>query len=144
MTVLLLAGILKSIDVVPFLKSLMTWRLLPAHVLPVIAVVVPAMEIAVALGWFLSVHRKAMSLVAILMLIGFSAVYISHVLSVGVPDCACVGIRSYLESQVLEVMANVCRNLILISALLFGYFGYRPAGESHERVSDRFGDLGNV
>ena len=110
MAVLLSAGLLKGADVASFIKSLTTWRLLPNHIVPFIAMALPAIEIAIGLAWFLNLRRRLMALCALGLVLGFTMLYVVHVVLVGAPDCGCLGLlRVHRESTAQIVVSTNVR-----------------------------------
>lgn len=125
--VIALAGILKLSDIEGFHQTLSGWTILPEPVVPLLAVVVPGVEVALAAMWLMPRSRRLAVAVSICFLVTVSGVaVIQHVLY-GYVDCGCFGRRSQAESAREGLAWLLGRNIAMIGILLAAFSGRRRA-----------------
>lgn len=125
--VIALAGILKLSDIEGFRQALSGWTILPESVVPLLSVVVPGVEVALAAMWLMPRSRKLAVAVSICFLVTVSgAAVIQHVLY-GYVDCGCFGRRSQAESAREGLAWLLGRNIAMIGILLAAFSCRRRA-----------------
>lgn len=132
MAVLLAAGALKGLDAPSFLESIRTWQLIPAAAAPYLAIVLPAVELAIGLSWFLSIQRRLAAIAALTLLSAFTCAYLGHVVFATAPDCGCLGLLKLHHESRSQILLLTLRNSILIAALIIGLILNRPIGVSDD------------
>lgn len=130
MLVLLIAGLLKAYDVAEFASALRTWTLFPKWLPLFLAPVVPALEIAVALGWFLRVRPRLAIASAAALLALFTGVYVLHLSMGEAPKCGCLGLIKAFQDSKHEATALITRNGVLLAILIIGARILNLPGES--------------
>ncbi len=92
--VLGVAGLLKLVDLGPFVDGLRAWSIFPAWSHRVIALLVPAVELSAGLAWFLASRRRTACAVAGVLYVSFGIVHAAQ-WNAGVhPQCNCMGVLS--------------------------------------------------
>lgn len=128
MIVLFVAGGLKALDVARFQEAVQTWPLVPHGLSYSLALAIANIEIAIALGWFLGLYRRAAIGAAVLGLVVSIAVFAAFIGSSEAPDCGCFGILTRYYTQVQTAEHVVVRNAVFLAALLAGTaLAYFPA-----------------
>lgn len=116
--VVLIAGMLKAADVVSFASALSSWEWIPARAAGAIAIIVPTIEVGLAVAWFLNVNRVGATRAMLVLIIVFSVAYAAHLLLVGAPECGCLGrLEQYIAIRHAEVFV-LGRNGILCVLLM--------------------------
>lgn len=119
MLFLLIAAASKLLDLPEFQRSLDTWSFVPPRVRPVAALFVPALELIVSLGWFLSARRQRFALAATIMLTVFTIAYLLHWLWIEKPTCNCLGIITRYLGDRESTAFFLIRNAALLAILVF-------------------------
>lgn len=114
------AGLLKAADLESFEAALRGWFLVPGLVRGAAAFVVPALEIGLALAWFLAVRRRLMGLLVVGLLASFSGLYGLHLALGEAPDCGCFGTLVAFERGRDQAWWLFVRNGVLAGLVLIG------------------------
>lgn len=132
MLFLLIAAASKLLDLPEFQRSLDTWSFVPPRIRPVAALCIPALELAVSLGWFLSARRQRFALAAAILLTVFTTAYMLHWIWIEKPSCNCLGIITrYLgdrESTAFFLFRNAGLLAILVFSLILNRRNPTPIG----------------
>lgn len=120
MLVLLLAGALKSIDIIQFQHAVKTWPLVPEWASFSVALGVANLEMAVALGWLLKLMPRVAFVTAASGLLVSIAVFVTYIGATDAPDCGCFGLLSAYYGQIETAEGIVLRNAIFLLVLLGG------------------------
>lgn len=108
------SGFLKLFSFTEFQNSLYTWKLLPSWTID-FAVVIPAIELSLALMFFLSVKRFfALASLGVLLLM-FTILYSIHLIFSEKPSCACMGPISEYVRQTGTAIEYLTRNIVLLT-----------------------------
>lgn len=136
MGIFLCAGILKAIDVPHFADTLATWRYIPQSLVPLLAYLVPMLEIALALSWFLRLYPRVAVIGVQSLLVLFSTVYLFHTRDPGPPpDCGCLGRIVRYELQQSAILSLAGRNAGLFLMLLAGAWFSGTFSRASSRLS---------
>ncbi|MFT7536143.1 MAG: hypothetical protein ACI85K_002097 [Hyphomicrobiaceae bacterium] len=118
---ILYAGVAKAIQVDEFQASLASWVFLPEMLRAAVALVVPALEVTVALRWFaLGQKRYDFTWAPLLLMSTFTAAYLVHYLLASPPDCACFGKWVAYNDERASGFATMLRNCLLLSCGAMG------------------------
>lgn len=120
MLALLVAGILKAVDVSRFAADMRGWTLLPRWAPFVLAPAIPAIEIGLALAWFLAFARRGAAIGALALLCAFTLGYSLHLAAGRAPTCACLGKIEAFEKANRNAAVVLLRNGILLAVLVNG------------------------
>ena len=140
MVVILLSGVLKAFDVTVFAESLATWRFLPTATRPLLAVGVPAIELAVSLALLLGLWRRLAFMCVLLLVSAFTLAYVIHIILFSeAPKCGCFGPLDLGSESLWEARVLIARNVVLLGALgaavlLRKYWRYRHAPTHSTKV----------
>jgi prepilin-type N-terminal cleavage/methylation domain-containing protein len=124
MTVLLVAGVAKLLDLSAFERDLASWRLIPNWARDIVVVCVPMLEVILFVSWLLwKEQRRRICRVTIGLLIGVTCAYVIETFMIGPPTCACFGLLSaYLDLRD-GLLTILMRNMFLATLLLPTAFG---------------------
>lgn len=112
------AGGLKLLDLSAFAAALRGWTLLPAGWIPILAIVVPLVEVGLCIDWLRAPTSTHLPWVLAIALISFSVAYLLQTALGSPPDCACLGVLSQFV-QVRQSLAEVLvRNAVLLALLV--------------------------
>lgn len=114
------AGGLKFLNVHDFAASLTSWSLIPASVIPVLSIVLPATELTLGLAWFTRVRQRECAIACMILLTAFTTLYVGHLLLGAAPDCACLGTLMRFEANRNHATWIIGRNLVLLTILFVG------------------------
>ncbi|MBM4107508.1 MAG: type II secretion system protein [Phycisphaerae bacterium] len=122
----LLAGLLKSVDLSAFRDVLASWRTLPESWAPWVGTFVPTSEVLLGGAGVLGLRRRWSAAAAMSLLALFTAAYV-HEWALGdrSPACGCLGAVSTPEESGIWVVA---RNVLLMGALAAGLWSSLPRG----------------
>jgi uncharacterized membrane protein YphA (DoxX/SURF4 family) len=120
MLVLLIAGVMKALDVAAFASDMRTWTLLPRWAPFLAAPFVPALEIGMALCWFLGIGRRVAAIGAGATLLLFTSIYAVHLLAGEEPRCGCLGLIEAFRNSTIQAVMVLSRNGILLALLAWG------------------------
>jgi hypothetical protein len=115
--VLFVAGAAKLLDVSAFEGVLKTWSLVPEIAIPVLAVVVPSVELALSVWWFAGVGRRWAGLLVVVLLLAFTVAYGVQATWADAPECGCFGAIAVFKSGQRQAVVLVLRNGLLILAV---------------------------
>lgn len=115
MAVLGLAAIAKLLDLPQFQRSIDSWTLVPVAVRPLLAFLIPLLELAVSGAWILGLRRQTMITVAFVMLLLFTGAFVVHWVTIAAPNCNCFGVVSRYMSDVESTRFILVRNAVLLS-----------------------------
>ena len=119
MLFLLIAAASKLLDLPEFQRSLDTWSFVPPRLRPVAALLIPALELVVSLGWFLSIRRQRFTLAAAILLAAFTMAYLLHWFWIEKPTCNCLGIITRYMGDRESTAFFLIRNAALLAILIF-------------------------
>lgn len=125
--VIALAGALKLSDIEGFHQTLSGWTILPNPVVPLIAVTVPGVEVALAAMWLMPRSRTLAILLAIFFLVAVSSVAVIQHMLYGYVDCGCFGRRSQAVSAREGLAWLLVRNITMMGVLLAAFACRRRA-----------------
>lgn len=125
-TALVVAACAKLVDHEAFRRSLETWELVPSGLHPVLAVLVPAVELGLGLAWWLGVRRRVVGWLAVGLLGLFTGVYGAHWVVASPPDCNCLGTLLAWEHARDQAYGLFVRNAVLIVLAGFGAMAAAP------------------
>jgi prepilin-type N-terminal cleavage/methylation domain-containing protein len=127
---ILFAGAVKAFDVPQFEASLRTWAFIPDHIVFLVALAVPSLEVGLAMLWFLRLSRRIAPALAGLMLILFTSVFAAHVIARKPPNCGCFSAIDAYFVGVDRAKLVLWRNGTLIGVLLLSAVLLRPRTET--------------
>lgn len=114
----MLAGLLKLVSPEAFERSVYSWTLIPEIWIVPIVLLIPPVEFALGIAWFLDIRRAEAETGIAVLLVAFSVVYIAHLAFLIEPDCGCFGaLRGYIR-QTGQARIAIGRNSILLALLL--------------------------
>ena len=117
MLVVLLLGLAKFMDLPVFAEALRSWTLIPKWGVPIIAIGIPALEVAGSLSWLLGMQRQRAG-VFVFGLVGvMTLAYLTQRFLSGPPTCGCVGILANYMSQLETLNWVLGRNAVLLAAI---------------------------
>lgn len=134
MLLVLASGVGKLLDVRQFQQSLQLWQALPENCAPVLAIVVPSVEVFVAGAWVASLWRARMRILCVLSLMLWTGAYVVEAILYAPPICNCFGRLVELHEFEQSIPAVLARNSLIILALAFGSDRAKALGP--ERRSD--------
>lgn len=120
MCVLVSAALLKAADISEFRDALANGWNVPTGWSDVLAVAVPALEMSLAVAWFLGLARGAVIVGAAAFLIAVTGAFIWQWILRAPPDCMCFGKIKMFEDAQHAAMWVVVRNAGLLCLLLMG------------------------
>lgn len=120
MVVIAIAGLAKSVDVTEFARQLHTWSLVPRVIVTPLAILLPAIELAIPGLWFTGIRRRIMSVLAFSMLCTFVIVYIVHLIVADPPVCACFGALLNYREGMATAWVVIGRDAVLLVLLASG------------------------
>ncbi|MBL8887748.1 MAG: prepilin-type N-terminal cleavage/methylation domain-containing protein [Phycisphaerales bacterium] len=127
MVVLFIAAASKLLDLADFQRSLDTWSFVPPRVRPAAALLIPALELTISLGWFLAARRHRFTLAATALLVVFTLAYLVHWFWIEKPTCNCFGILSQYLGDKENTSFFLIRNTTLLTILVCSLFMTRRA-----------------
>lgn len=122
---MLVAGILKIVNLSAFAEALNSWTLIPTRIRLASAVLVPAAEISLALCWLLRVApiRGIVGLGGMVIL--FAVVYAAQSLFAEPPQCNCFGVWLEFHRAQDSWKTTLVRNGVLIAIWSIGLVLWR-------------------
>jgi type II secretory pathway pseudopilin PulG len=117
---MLVAGVMKAIDIGSFAAQLTTWPLIPRGWEPGVAMAVVNLELLVTVPWFLGLSRTASPVGAVVLLVLFSIAYAAHHLLGHRVSCGCFGQLRMLEALDHQAPLVLARNALLTLMLMTG------------------------
>lgn len=126
-TVIAIAGIAKFIDLPAFRRSLDSWSLVPEMARGAFVFFIPAIELVVGGLWFIRPTRARFWSIGGLLAL-FTVVYVFHLVTVGAPDCGCLGkLNQFIEWQDSIGMVLIRNTSLLVVWGMGGLFIYRSS-----------------
>lgn len=123
--VISIAGLIKLFNLPAFRTSLDSWSLVPEMTRGTFAVLIPVIELIVGGLWFIRPTRIRFWSIGALLVV-FTVVYLLHLLTVGAPDCGCLGkLNQYLEWQDSIGMVLIRNATLLVLWGIGGLFIHR-------------------
>ncbi|MBM3712454.1 MAG: redoxin domain-containing protein [Actinobacteria bacterium] len=137
--VFLLAGILKTSNIISFHSTISNFGLLTPNVLPFISYVLIMSEIILGLTLLLKIKPILFSNVASFLLIFFTTLIISKIIEGESFNCNCFGVFSENKIGLKTILRNVI--LLLITIFLSAYYhverNHKKIENKHERILRR-------
>jgi len=133
MAALGIAGLSKGLDVAFFRTELRGWSFIPKLVAPFIAVLLPALELALALFWFLNVRRRVVAVAALLLTAAATTAFAIHWAVDDPSTCGCLGPLGKRLVVLESVKLVLPRNVLLMVA--FGVFLWTSRHPSADQSS---------
>jgi len=123
--VVLVAGVLKAVDVAAFAEVLSNWKWLGSAGAGALVVLVPAVEIGLGMAWFFGLARRTISVVTVFLLLVFSSAYLFQLITSGAPQCGCLGLLDrYIAARYQEELV-FARNGLLILMIMASLWPHR-------------------
>ncbi len=113
-----LAGLLKAVDVYEFSRLLTLWTVIPRPLAPVLAVLIPMLEVGLATAWFARVGRRTASLGIIVVLLLFSLGATWQFVAHKPIHCGCFGGGATETANMSDLGVLLVRNSIMCVALI--------------------------
>lgn len=142
MCLLLLAGVLKLVELDRFATAIKSWTLLPGVLRAPILVGAPVLEVVAGGAYLLRIGRRGWWVgVGIGLLVAYSAALWTQAALAEPPDCNCFGLLLQHQRTLEGVRAAIVRNGVLASLLAAGLFlrliAHRLAAARVSRPIDR-------
>lgn len=121
MLVIMFAGITKLVELDRFARSVETWTLVPSYIRSSAVLLVPIVELAVGLGWFLGIgSMRAWLFCAGGLLAFYTALIGVQSAAASPPDCDCLGLLLRHAEWMRSAQAALVRNGLMLILLLLG------------------------
>lgn len=134
-----LAGVSKLLDFSSFVDTLHGWKLIPPTLRAATAVLLPSIEIALSLCWYLKLApiRSMLGLGALLA--ALTAAYTAHAIWAETPPRRCFGMLLVFEQTRSGWLTAVYRNLLLLTCWALGLALLRSGTTTRDQTlcSDR-------
>ncbi|MBL8762109.1 MAG: prepilin-type N-terminal cleavage/methylation domain-containing protein [Phycisphaerae bacterium] len=116
MSVLLLLGIAKLVDLPAFADALRTWNAIPEWAVAPLCIAVPVFEVLIALSWILGMCRRWAIAIAFCFLMIVTLAYLGQRFLSDPPRCGCAGVVSRYWSEIDSTVVVVTRNALMLIA----------------------------
>lgn len=120
MTAFGLAAVGKLIDLPTFERDLHSWALIPAWARLPMTILLPFVELGLAVGWFMGVRRPHLRVLGAMLLSVFACSYAAHVVLSTPPTCGCFGLIDEYFFQRHSTLIGIMRDVGLAALLMPG------------------------
>lgn len=120
--VLLIAGILKSLDLDAFRKAIVALNIVPYQILEIIIYSIPIIEIITGCMLCIGLRTRAAAIAGGLLLITFAAVVFPSIVMGENVNCGCFGPLTEGTADISLLMRNII--LIVITSFVFNHRSY--------------------
>lgn len=111
------SGTIKLLDASRFQHTLEEWTMIPHRVAPLLAITIPATETVLAACWLVvKPHRRILSLMSAVMILGFTAMYAAQSSQGFSVSCGCFG--RYSTPAIDGGTSLYIRNGLMLTILL--------------------------
>jgi prepilin-type N-terminal cleavage/methylation domain-containing protein len=115
------AGVINLGNPDEFARSLVSWGIDDRDLQRVISVVVPSLEVVIALAWFIGVFRAGAIIAATVFLVGVTSAYVWLWAMGHPPECSCFGALANFRQTRSSAPWIVAMNVVLIIALVVAW-----------------------
>ncbi len=112
MSVMLLLGIAKLLDLPVFADALRTWNAIPEWAVAPLCIAIPVLEVLTALSWILGIRRQCVLMSAFCFLAIITLAYLGQSVYSEPPRCGCAGVVSRYWSEIDSTVVVVTRNTL--------------------------------
>lgn len=112
--VFLLSGAVKLIDLEHFEMSLESWDIIPSPLITLLVVVIPAVELALGVAYFVLRRGRAVVVWMWIVLFLFTIGFVAQIVFYKAPSCGCLGKIQIFESRRIESIFAIARNILLM------------------------------
>lgn len=116
MSVMLLLGVAKLLDLPAFADALRTWNVIPERAVAPLCISIPVFEVLVGLSWILGMCRERALAGAFCFLMVVTLAYLGQRFLSAPPRCGCAGVVSRYWSEIDSTSVVVIRNTLMLGA----------------------------